>query len=204
MIFVLALFACDPEGDGRGDGSEDDGDSGEDRNTDPRDSGRAGSDTIGTTQTDRPVLIDAYVAACLDDDTYHTELVVTAETSGVAVLDLWHTGAADGTNEEHLLTSTGSGSFGEILELTLRRGAPEDVILRDPDRDGVTGFGCEPGGPFLAADQLTYAVRIYDRDGALADCLAFGHLPGCVVNGDCGDAGGIVSNPAELESCVIL
>jgi hypothetical protein len=53
----------------------------------------------------------------------------------------------------------------------------------DNDCDGNGDFGTPGAGGFLDDNVLTYAVRIYDVDGALADCVAFGFNPSAVAAG---------------------
>jgi hypothetical protein len=100
------------------------------------------------------------------------------ETGGVAVLDVWDTASDAGWSEEHLLVATGSGTQGERLDAPL----PPDSLA--------------------CSDGATFAVRLYDRDDRLTDCVALGHLPGCVWRGDCGEAGGLPALPGELAECV--
>ncbi len=178
VVFLAALAACD--------GGQKDSGSGDTPAGDPR--------------------IDSYTPTCLDDDTYYGELITTSLTNGVGILNLWETGAPtedDFWNEEHDLISTGSGEFGESLDVTLTMVPyPEDVVS-----SSTTLFSCADVGQFeggaTAADTLTYAIRIYDTDGVLSDCIAFGHEPSSVVDGSIAGLNS-VSASSELSSCFVM
>ncbi len=148
-----------------------------------------------------PLRIRQYTAVCVDDATYSGELWASAATNGTALLNLWDTLAPSPTahNEEHDLLTTGTGAFGEILAVTLTEVASlEDVGA------GTTLFGCAIGEALALPTALTYAIRVYDPEGELAECGAFGHDPAVVAAGTYPTAGGLPSSPNELASCTPL
>lgn len=154
----------------------------------------------GGTSTGAPQ-IDSYTGTCLNDDTYFGELVATAAAS-VAVLNIWETSAPDemAWNEEHDLAVSGSGSFGAQLDVTLTQVSS----VGDQQNGSTTLFGCGSGEQLAETDGLTYAIRVYDLDGNLAACGAFGGDPGTVGSGTYTTIGGAPSSAADLAGCTVM
>ena len=144
--------------------------------------------------------VDTYEATCVTPTRYNGALRTIGWTNGVAVLNIWEANAVAGWSEEHLLLATayGPNSAWEVLEVTLEQTTPGG-----PLEPGQTVFSCAEGaaGGFLDDTLLTYAVRIYDVDGALADCVAFGFNPSAVAAGTLPNGGGDPSEPTELVGC---
>lgn len=139
--------------------------------------------------------IEGWDAQCLDPETYRAEPFVSGATNGVAILDIWETGAPDDVawNEEHDVVDA-------FVELRVVE-SPHDVG-DDGGGYGTTLFGCGADEQF-ARDEVTlaYALRVYDPDGNFADCVQFGYLADRISAGTYTTNGGVPSNPAELSSC---
>jgi hypothetical protein len=165
--------------------------------------GHTGLGTPGTAPSAPSVA--TYVPDCIDAATYHGVLTTIGLTSGLAVLDLWDTASATGASEEHDLLSTSIDENGasETLEVTLTATDDPAAIGDYGDGTGLTQFSCDAGREFLDGTSLTYAIRIYDLDHALADCEAFGADPSAVASGTYPTAGGQPSAPGELVQCRI-
>jgi len=150
-----------------------------------------------------PTTIDSFTPSCLTDTTYYAELVTTGRSNGLAILDLWETTAPREVawNEEHVIETTAQFAGGEISELTLEHTSSVDDVLSQP---GNTLFSCEPGGHFDSGDVITFALRIYDEWGALADCIAFGADPELVGSDEYTTIGGPSTRPEELNGCTQL
>ncbi|MBX2804107.1 MAG: hypothetical protein KTR31_40970 [Myxococcales bacterium] len=92
--------------------------------------------------------------------------------------------------DEHELPTDGES---RTLELTLETGDAS------PNPNRSTLFSC-PGHHGAPEGIMTYAYRIYDGDGVLADCLVQGHDPAALIDG----TNERVSEPpdaAELADC---
>ncbi len=160
--------------------------------------GKDSGDTSTTTDTDTtggptaPV-INSWTASCLDEETFEGTVDVSGDSNGVHVLNIWETGAPDASawNEEHDIT-------GSTITLT-QVASPDDIT------NETSLFGCGTGEQFdLDETTLTYAVRVYDTDGVIADCIQFGHEPETVSGGTYTTIGGAPSSPGEFTDCRTL
>jgi hypothetical protein len=180
IALVVGLGACD-------DGSSDSGDT-------------ATGTTNGT--PGNPALeIVSYDPVCTNDTTYNAELTTTAPTNGAALINMWETNSSNGFSEEHMLVS--DVATDDHLSLTLN--FTDDI--NDIDNDNGTGveptlFSCAADGQFQDDTTMTYAIRIYDPSGQLAQCCAFGFTPEVVAAGTYIAGGGDPSAKAELDTCV--
>lgn len=86
-------------------------------------------------------------------------------TDGQGLVNLWHHTAAEGQrwNEEHDLPSVARGELGWWDELLVELEPGVDGA----ERNVASHFSCE--GDALP-EGLVYAFRVYDAQGALADC----------------------------------
>ncbi len=140
-----------------------------------------------------PVIL-GWTAECVGEDTFEGTLTVDG-TSDFAILNLWDTGDRQRMvwNEEHEIVG---GRV--VLQQTLHW----NEVGGD---QGGTIFGCGAGEQLdYAAGMLTYAVRAYDPDGNLSDCVQFGDEPESVSNGDYSVNAGAPTAAAELASCRTL
>ena len=139
-----------------------------------------------------PAILD-WTGECTDEVTFFGLYTVGGKASPYAVLNLWETQApvGQGWNEEH-------DAFKDGLTLT-RVSSPNDV---GDDGAGTVGtlFGCAMTEPFDLSN-LTYALRLYDAEGRLADCIVFGDSPATVTDGTYTTVGGAPSSPSELFNC---
>lgn len=104
-------------------------------------------------------------------------------TYGDSLLNIFQTGADDiatGWDEEHVLPSTRSTEGdaatppSDHLELAMTHvGSIGELTGNDTTLFDVTD-----------ADELTFAVRVYDADLALAHCWVWGHDPDALFSGD--------------------
>lgn len=146
---------------------------------------------------DGPVYVEYGAARCNADD---TAVILDARTRGWAwraVVDVFGTGTAAPSDEEHDLFSVGSDPDGYWDELEVGPlVAGSDPEFAVPNLH--TTFRCED----VVDRLLTYAVRVYDLDGALLDCGVWGHDEALVRSGAVTTEQ--VTEPADFSSCFLL
>ena len=177
------------------------------------DEGIKGSGETGTTDTDTmtgmtecpeiytgPTLVQLTQVSCLDNSTVRFYV----ETDGWTGDGLWfsqETGNAEPQwADEHDILSFefDDCGFWDHLEQELTTGAG----VSDWSVNQSTVFSCEPNVHFDGSGVMSYAARVYDIDGNFADCLAWGHDPQGMIDGDYSRANEPTA-ASELDSCEI-
>ncbi|HHO49383.1 MAG TPA: hypothetical protein ENK18_00565 [Deltaproteobacteria bacterium] len=122
-------------------------------------------------------------------------LIFSQETGNSDLIAQW--------SDEHELESVDADPCGRYDELT--RSLITGVPAEDWELNVATSFRCDSVGGYPYhhnADVMSYAMRIYDRDGALADCIAGGDDPNGMINGTYNRVNDPV-HPEELVMCAI-
>ena len=165
-----------------------------------------GSDTsISTGDTgdfyDGPIVIERWSVDCPDNDETLTISVDSAGwTNGIARAWLVETSdVAEPWDEEHPVRSTERDPRGSFE----RHRVDLADQVREPTPGVSTQFDCATN---VSAAALTWVIRIYDPENALADCIAFGHDPWGLVLGayDGVVANGGATDPEELGDCRVV
>ena len=159
---------------------------------------------------DGPVRITEARVSCESDDTVRFYARTQGWTSEVTLF-AQETGV-DGAQraEQHELVSFKFGACEDfdLLENQVTTGSPmwepnitSEFSCEQNDDGSYVNFGDpETGGV------MSYIMRAYTVDGEFASCLAFGHDPQGLLDGDYDDrrAGGVgPDRPDELSSCTI-
>ncbi len=158
--------------------------------------------TSGTSPTPEPLLIDSVQVACNTDGNWQVD-AMTSTWTGDAVYNAWEVlPKAAGWNEEHTLPSISFEPDGgpDTLQAILTPGA----AVGDHTPGTNTVFVC---GTHDVSDAMVYAIRVYDVDLAYADCAIWGEadkVEQVLTDGDDVSAHNTISNPEELESCVVF
>jgi hypothetical protein len=149
--------------------------------------------------------IASYSAGCTDSITWAAELVTSGPTDDQAILNIWDIQIGGGRGEEHVLTPDPEAD--DTLALTLAHVAAQSGVTNTALENGgatpSTFFSCTAGTELSVPDALTYAIRIYDGDGELAQCCAFGGSPKAVAGGTYPTDGGAPTTADELDSCKV-
>ena len=118
--------------------------------------------------TPDPAPEDALIAACDETDgIWFYDVYSVGLTSG-GDLDITQTGSDNGWDESHPLVTFDSGDDWDNLYLELTDVATTDEVVEG----STTLYDC---GDADRAASLTWAITLYDADGADAGCWAFGH-----------------------------
>jgi hypothetical protein len=117
--------------------------------------------------TDGLWLQNIQAPGCAGTDMWSFGATTSATGGGAHLVNAWVSPQSGGFNEEHALPSIGPGPDGtDSLQTLLFPGVPEaDIVANER-----TSFAC---GVHDVEPIMTYAVRIYDADGTLADCGIF-------------------------------
>lgn len=156
-------------------------------------------------------LIDSFEVGCTPTDFVYT--VNTTAWTGSARLNLWRLSDKEqSVNEEHTFTVVDSAddcSF-DVLERVLTASQPLALL----ERDLTTTFSCddspEPPEKPDDRDEMTFAIRLYDTNLRLSDCLIWGANVDQVLLDPTGAGASLVpdnypvSDGTELYSCRVL
>lgn len=97
------------------------------------------------------------------------------------------------------LVAPGADGLSKQLERKLLDGRDMYNPAFDWERDYSTAFVCEWHIEDPDVDIMSYAIAVYDADGNLSDCVAFGEDPQGMVDGDYEYAG--QDPPFDLSLC---
>ena len=152
--------------------------------------------------------IEAVDVGCTPTDFVYT--VDTTAWTGTARINLWRLSDKEqSVNEEHTLAVVDSADdcTYDVLERVLTASQPLGLL----ERDLTTTFSCddspEPPEKPDDRDEMTYAVRIYDTNLRLADCLIWGaNVAEVLLDPTGAGSTGVpdnveVTNGSELYSC---
>lgn len=103
---------------------------------------------------------------CLGEpDTFQVSVRIHGTTDGASQVDIWEAAEGEGFNEAHVF-SVEATTTGAELSVRLRDGAAPAQY----QPGSKTTYDC---GVTDVGNLLTYAVRVYDDTGNLADCALF-------------------------------
>jgi len=195
-IWTACVDGSDGKDGNDGDGNDTDiGDTEEDTAADTDDSG----DT-GTAFYDGPPEFqdDTWDAQC---DGTNANVIVSAATDGwvygpggagtEAVLNMYETRFTKDYDEEHAFHEDAHDANGAWTDLV--NTLPEGVAAYASGVD--THFKCVD---HVNDNAVTYVARVYDIDGNISDCVAWGHDPVGVIADTVGSA--VYSTPAEITA----
>ena len=149
---------------------------------------------------DGPVLVELAEVTCTDTRSAY----FYAETAGWTSSGLWFSQETANNEpqwaDEHDLESFEYDKNGawDHLEQTVSTNAD----FASWAVNASTVFSCEPSEHFDGSAVMTYAIRVYDIDGAFADCLAFGHDVSGMQDGTYDRVNEPTAPAAELDQCV--
>lgn len=141
-----------------------------------------------------PALISQIEMTCDPGGTAWRYRVHTVGWTSDALLNMSDTNNAPPWDEEHWLPSYDFDAMGWWDELQLELSSSSYV------RDVSTLFRCDV---HLVDGSMTWAVRVYDVDGNLGDCVALGHDPAGYIAGAYPPAYNYVTDPGEFAGCQI-
>ncbi len=131
------------------------------------------SSTSEDRRYDGPVYVEDATAVCNPADTTLQVLTRTRGWAMLASVAIFRT-EGDPTDEEHDVFQLAWDDDGWWNELGV---GPLDAAAESTVRNHATRLRC------AELDELTFAVRIYELDGSLVDCAAWGHDVSSVRSG---------------------
>jgi len=118
--------------------------------------------------------------------------------TGHAIINLWETAIVYGWDEEHTVPSVDYDPGGSWDRQEQRLQDDSTAGTFEPDRNTVFTCGLHDVEP-----RMTYMLRVYDTDDALADCLIWSTDPDGVdiMRAGMGPQNNPVTDPGDLARC---
>lgn len=162
---------------------------------------QAGSGVTGDTgATPVPTRIRQWRLLCVDDDTWELYVETEGLTDGVASVFMMNTDVSSvpTRGEQHVVPSVLYDPKGSAQQHSVRL---QDGVA-DWEPGASTAFDCNLHS---FAGIMTWLLRVNDRDGVLADCVAMGDDAQGLIDGDYAKvAGDALEAPEQLKDCVAV